>query len=266
MTQKISRLFSLFKKFKFHAIHLIVNPIMGKPIWININGRRIWLNFDSTTYYHLLNSLDKLKKLIDAVPSNLSGSIIDGGANHGIFSVLASQKFPNASIYAIEPYDKVLPILKQNVEGAKVKVVEKALMGVDGEIVLYTSPITDQLGSVIRSNVEVFLSKDSVIVEHSVPAISLKTLVKSEKITSIAVMKLDVQGAEFSILENADEVMAITDCLLLEVVFFEETAVDLIVKARKFFPYHKVLNPLPYGADILFSKKPIEKLLEQNKL
>ena len=256
MFGKISRLASLFKIYKAHAISLIINPLLGRDIWIPLNGRRVWLNFDPATYYHLIHSIDKVKKLVDAIPPGLSGAVVDGGANHGIFSLLASQKLPDSAVFALEPYHKVLPILKKNVVDSNVTVIEKALAGEDGELFFYTDPVSDQIGSIVRDNVEEFTSRDAAIVESRVSVISLKTLVNTQRITRIAVLKLDVQGAEFSILENADDVLAITDCLLLEVVLVEQSALDLLEKARKFFPYHKVLNPLPYGADIIFAKKP----------
>lgn len=256
MFGKISRFFSLFKIYGFHAFHLIINPVLGRPIWIPLGGRRVWLNFDSATYYHLLHSTNKVKDLVDAIPANLRGAIIDGGANHGLFSLLASQKFPKAKIFALEPYQKVLPILKKNIAGTQVEIVEKALAAADGEVVFYTAPSSDQVGSVIKDNVAEFTTKGAAIVESRVPAISLKSFVKEKGIEQIAVLKLDVQGLEFAILEHADEVLAITDCLLLEVVLIEKTSLELLEKARKFFPFHQILNPLPYGADIIFSKTP----------
>ncbi|MCF8247468.1 MAG: FkbM family methyltransferase [Saprospiraceae bacterium] len=257
MFGKISRLASLFKIYGFHAFHLLFNPVLGRPIWVPLNGRRVWLNFDSATYYHLIHSTDKVKALVDAIPSNLQGVILDGGANHGLFSMLAAQKFPNVKIFALEPYHKVLPILKKNVAGTQVEIVEKAIAAKDGEVVFYTAPSSDQVGSVIKDNVAEFTAKGAAIVESRVPAISLKSFVKEQGIERIAVLKLDVQGLEFAILEHADQVLDITDCLLLEVVLIEKTSLELLEKARQFFPYHKILNPLPYGADIIFSKNKL---------
>jgi FkbM family methyltransferase len=257
MLSKIARLASLFKKYKLHAFHLIINPLLGKEIWVKLAGKRVWLNFDSATYYHLIHSMDKVQVLVDAIPSGLQGAVVDGGANHGIFSLLASQRFPDSPIFALEPYHKVLPVLKKNIAGTKVQVVEKALAAEDGEVVFYTAPSSDQVGSTIRDNVVEFTDKGAAIVESRVPAISLKSFVKTQGISRIAVLKLDVQGLEFAILQHADEVLDITDCLLLEVVLVEQTALDLLEKARKFFPYHRILNQLPYGADIIFAKQPI---------
>lgn len=259
MLGKLIRIASLFKRYHAHAISLIVNPLLGKDIWILLHGRKVWLNFDPATYYHLNHSIDKLEKLVENIPSGLTGIVIDGGANHGIFSLLTSQKFPNSKVYAFEPYDKVLPVLKKNTIGTNIIIVEKALSNTDGEIAFFTADASDQVGSVIRDNVEELTPQGSPILEAKVQAISLKSFVNSEKINRIAVLKLDVQGAEYAILENADDVLAITDCLVLEVVLIEPSTLQLLEKARKFFPYHKVLNPLPYGADIIFTKQPLDK-------
>ncbi|TAK34975.1 MAG: FkbM family methyltransferase, partial [Saprospiraceae bacterium] len=195
MLGKISRLLQLFKMYGTGAFRLIFNPLLGKQTWLMYEGEKIWLNFDQSTYYHLLHSMDKLKKLVEAIPAISEGVIIDGGANHGIFSLLAARRFPEKKIYAVEPYGKVLPFLKKNVQGKKVKIIEKALAGEDGEVAFFTSEVSDQMGSVIRENVWEFLSEGDTIREERIPAISLPALVQQEGITKIAAIKLDVQGA-----------------------------------------------------------------------
>ncbi len=255
---KIARIKKLFNIYGNRTWGLLAAPILGKEIWIPINGTKAYLNYDGSTFYHLEHSIDKVKKLVEAIPPDLTGAIIDGGANHGLFSLLAAQKFPHERIVAVEPYDKILPFLKRNVAGKNVKIVEKALSDKDGEIVFYTVPSSDQVGSTIEENVKEFIAKNASIHETRLKAISLKTLVKQEKIEKIAVIKLDIQGAEYSIIKDADEILAMTDCLILEVILIEKTALELLEKAHKLFPYHKIINQVPYGADIIFSKKPIE--------
>jgi FkbM family methyltransferase len=254
---KIARIKKLFDIYGSRTWGLLAAPVLGREIWIPINGKKAYLNYDGSTFYHLEHSIEKVKKLVEAIPPDLEGDIIDGGANHGLFSVLAAQKFPQKRIAAVEPYDKILPFLKRNVAGKNVTIVEKALSDKDGEIVFYTAPSSDQVGSIIEENVKEFIAKNANIQETRLQAISLKTLVKQEKIEKIAVIKLDIQGAEYSIIKDADEILAMTDCLILEVILIEKTALELLEKARKFFPYHKIINQVPYGADIIFSKKPL---------
>lgn len=179
---------------------------------------------------------------------------MDGGANHGIFSFLASRRFTDKKVYAVEPYPRVLPFLEKNAMGKNIQIIPKALAAKDGIVRFYSAPSSDQFGSIIRENVEEFISKGALIVESEVQAISLETLAKEVGISKIGVLKLDVQGAEFAILEQAPQILAITECLALEVFLIEKTALQLVELVRKFFPYHKVINPLPYGADIIFAK------------
>ena len=257
MFGKISKVASLFKIYKTHTFHLLLNPVLGKPIWIPLNGRKFYLNFDKATYYHLIHSVDKVKKLVDAIPAQAEGVIIDGGANHGLFSLMAHQRFPGKIIYAVEPYPKILPLLHKNLEGTGVKIVEKALAAENGNVKFFTSDLSDQMGSMIRENVQEFIRKNEVVAETTVPAVSLATLVRAEGIKKIAALKLDIQGGEFNLIEHAGEVLAITDYLILEVTLLEKSTLDLVEKAKAFFPFHQVINPVIYGADMLFSKKPL---------
>ncbi|MEK7257933.1 MAG: FkbM family methyltransferase [Bacteroidota bacterium] len=255
MFGKIARFASLFRRYGAGAFRLIINPLLGKPAWFDLHGDRVWLNFDRSTYYHLLHSVDKLEKLVNAIPADVDGVVVDGGANHGIFSMLAARHFPGKKIYAVEAYPKLLPILEKNVAGKNIEIIPQALAAEDGEVSFFTSETSDQMGSTIPENVEEFTA-GAPVQEVRVPAVSLANLVRQEGISKIAVLKLDVQGAEFSILKPAAEVLAITEYLVLEVCLIEKTAMELLEHVRKIFPHFKSVNPIIYGADIIFSKKP----------
>lgn len=258
MLGKIQRFTSLFKTYKGHSFQLILNPILGKEIWIEINGRKIWINYDKATYYHLINSVEKVHNIVKAIPADTTGAIIDGGANHGLFSVFAAKEFPDNQIIAVEPYPGVLPFLRKNIKGLNVELEEKALAGSDGEISFFSSPSSDQLGSTHEDNVQSFLKKGDIIKSETVEATSLKSLIKKHKISNVGVLKLDVQGAEYDIIKEADDVLSITDFLIIEVMLIEDTAMDVLEKAKSHFPYHKIINQVSYGADIIFSKKTLD--------
>jgi FkbM family methyltransferase len=257
MFGKLSRLIQLFDQYGFGALRLIFYPLIGKDVWVKYEDEIIWFNYDKSTYYHLLHSMGKLKRLVESIPDDIEGVIIDGGANHGIFSVLAAKRFPEKDIYAIEPYRKVLPFLEKNAKGKNIQIIKKALAEKDGEVAFFTSDVSDQMGSVIKENVSEFIGQDDLIREEKLPAISLDTLIKQEGISKIGVLKLDVQGSEFRILKNGDEVLAITDNLLLEVTFIEKSTLELLEKVKNIYPYYAAINSIIYGADIIFSKKPV---------
>lgn len=53
---------------------------------------------------------------------NTAGTIVDVGANIGLFSLWAAHNFPNAEIHAYEPNPRVLSSLRANVTGFPVKI------------------------------------------------------------------------------------------------------------------------------------------------
>jgi FkbM family methyltransferase len=195
--------------------------------------------------------------MVKTIPIDAEGVIIDGGANNGLFSFLMARRFPKARIIACEPSGKLIPILRRNFDQLNVDLVEKALSDTTGKLVLYTAGNSDQVGSIFKENVEVFSKIEINSVE--VDAISLVELLKEKNILRISVLKLDVQGAEYAILKNAEDVLDITDYLLLELMFIEPTVFDLIKVVREKFPFYTVTNKVSYGADILFSKKELSK-------
>jgi FkbM family methyltransferase len=235
----------------------MVQLLFGGLLVVPVRGKKFYQNKDNSTLYHVLESYPKLERMVDSIPSNIKGAIIDGGANNGLFSFLAENRFPNNQILACEPSPTLQAVLKQNFDKTHVELVPKALSDVSGEVTLYTASQSDQAGSIFKSNVEVFGHKQ--VNSVTVSAITLHDLLIEKAIDRISVLKLDVQGAEYQILKSADDVLAKTDYLILELMFIEPAVFDLMQLVRQKFPYYKVLNKVSYGADIMFSRHDFEK-------
>lgn len=253
----------MFLKFLFHkpkdAIYVFLNGLFYKKIIkIKIRGKDFYQNNDDATLYHLINSTTKLERMVDILPNDLNGDIIDAGANNGLFSFLASNKFPKTKIYSIEPSITLQSILKKNFSGLNISLHQCALSEQDGFITLYTSKNSDQIGSIIIDNVKAFEKNDSNIISSKVEAYSIDTFILKNNITKIAVLKIDIQGAEFEILQNSKQLFCITEIVIIEMMFIETTIFKLIDLMKNHFKYYAVINPVSYGADILFSKNNIE--------
>lgn len=69
-------------------------------------------------------------------PDANPAQIIDGGANIGLFTVLASRRFPNVMIECFEVNPANIDALRRNIaaNGANAEVVNKALWSGDGEL------------------------------------------------------------------------------------------------------------------------------------
>lgn len=245
----------IISEYGFNALPIFWNTLQKKTLPIQIDNEVFFQNYDKSSFYHLVNSFPKVKRLAELIPPEPNGVIIDGGANNGLFSFHVAKRFPSTKIYAFEPYPLLVPILKKNLTMSNVQLVHKALTKSDGEISLFVSDDSDQIGSTHRENVSIFGTiKDEIKVE----SISLNSFVKQENIEKISVLKLDVQGAELDILKGASEIIPLIESLILEITLAEKSAFELIEIVRAHFPYHKVINPVGYGADILFSKQKLE--------
>lgn len=255
--QKIIRVLELFNKYGLEAVGILLSALTSRPVSITVRNKVFVQHYDKSTIYHLLNSFGKLERLVDALPAQPAGVAIDGGANNGLFSFLLHERFPQARIYAFEPAPELQPYLRRNLGSVTVTLREAALAEASGEVTLYFCGDADQVGSTIRDNVEIFASPKSKVEEHRVPAVSLDDFVQSEGIERIAVLKLDVQGAELPILKGGTRALEITDVLLLECTFLDASLTDLLDFAKARFPYWKTVNAVYYGADIMFSKVPL---------
>jgi FkbM family methyltransferase len=135
---------------------------------------------------------------------------VDIGANQGLYSVLLARNF--RKVYAFEPNPTMIPILAERVaksRRANVKVFEMALGDSVGNTTLYSDPHVGFGGSV-DTILPVFDYKPNVIPEGGPPHVYMgKTGVEVTVSTydvvvreSADLVKIDVEGAEFLVLEG----------------------------------------------------------------
>ena len=123
-------------------------------------------------------------------------TVVDIGAAIGEFSLYAAAKDPGARIIAYEPFAESVEIFKENLEMNGIrnvtlipKAVWKSATSLDLDISLQ-EPLQ------ITSGVTNTPAENSVRVE----AVSLADVLRSNKLTSVDLVKLDCEGAEFDIL------------------------------------------------------------------
>jgi FkbM family methyltransferase len=137
-------------------------------------------------------------------------SIIDLGANTGMASLYFHRAFPNAQIVTIEPDPANFEILTRNLSGLpNVKPIRAAVWTHDGEIQLF-DPGIGAWGLQVSENTT--SSAPSV----TVPAISLPSLLREFPSGHLDLLKIDIEGAEKEILENADSWMPSVKAVVIE--------------------------------------------------
>lgn len=123
-------------------------------------------------------------------------TILDIGANIGTYSWWASNKHPEAIIYAYEPAEKNCNSYKHNLRGNKrVTLTRKAVVAEDNlpEITFYISSINDGMHSRFKPLAEY---KELLAEQITVKTISAASLPQAH------ILKADMEGAEYSVINR----------------------------------------------------------------
>lgn len=182
---------------------------------------------------------------------------IDGGAATGTWSTELRKIWPNARILCIEPRDDAQQALRQvQAELGNLEIAKTLLGSSEGEVDFY-------LGLEASSINREFAPSTSELKRQSMAM--LDKLVQGTPFERPDLIKLDLQGAELSALEGAEECMKHATAIQLEVSFLEfSSGIPLIadvfafLKKRDFVAYdilglwHRPFDGAMAQGDILF--------------
>ena len=149
--------------------------------------------------------LDVLRRLL--VPDSI---FVDVGANVGAITLAIAEqnRRQNLRIVCLEPNARLASRLRANLQInqlERVRVIEKAASSENGEITLFQVPEgADNQGLSTTYRVARSQDRDSVAVE----AVTLDTLLSEPGLTEgPLVLKIDVEGAEYDVLDGARETL-----------------------------------------------------------
>jgi FkbM family methyltransferase len=157
--------------------------------------------------------------------------LVDVGANVGDWSLAACEALPDAVVHAFEIAVTTFEVLRRNAARLEGRLVLNA-MGLgetEGEITLYYSPQSSTATSTIREAIEVSATEHGIrdIAEVTAKIVTGDSYVQSRGIAHVDVLKIDVEGAEFSVLRGFDETFARG---AVDVVQFEYGAINLATR------------------------------------
>ena len=140
-------------------------------------------------------------------------TILDIGANIGMFTLFAASRAPHAHLYSFEPDTGNFEVLIENIRTndleSRVTLVRRAVAGATQELKMFFR--TDDPGghSIYHYTDE---SKEAIV-----PALSLDDVFKTYGLASCDYLKVDCEGAEYDILYNtSSEVLKKIRCIALE--------------------------------------------------
>lgn len=193
--------------------------------------------FDAPFYYHHGRAFyDTYQEIFEQEiyrfqALNDSPLIIDCGANIGLSLLFFSRLYPKAKIIAFEPDISVLPYLKKNIEKgrfAQVELHERAVWDAITELKFYTD---NGMGGRVET---AYKNQEAVTIK----TVRLRDLLKEP----VAMLKIDIEGAEYTVLKDCVDVLHNVSCLFVEYHSFynEEQHLDDILGILKKagFRYH----------------------------
>jgi FkbM family methyltransferase len=125
-------------------------------------------------------------------------TILDCGANVGIFSVWAAAEKPQARIIALEPFLQTFAALQANIRrnslGDRVECAQVGLASLAGEILMRTDGESPNHRMVLDEGAQA--SEGTV----SVPCITLAECLRRFKIDTLDMLKMDIEGSEWPVL------------------------------------------------------------------
>ncbi|MET0242231.1 MAG: FkbM family methyltransferase [Flavitalea sp.] len=142
-------------------------------------------------------------------------TIIDAGSNIGLSALFFLSEYEIAKMICIEPDPANLKLLQRNladeIASRKVKIIDAALCNNEGSAPWHQSSrsYNSRMESEKNSNIRV-------------RTISLNTMIKSENIHSIDLIKMDIEGAERYVFEDDISWLNITRNFVIEIHRDEE--------------------------------------------
>jgi FkbM family methyltransferase len=134
-----------------------------------------------------------------------SQTILDIGANTGLYSLIAKTVNPGSQVYAFEPLPSFNAALKENIRlnGYDVQVVDQAVSDFIGTAEFY-APQRGQ-GNLYSSSLSLEHYENhqkSTPIVHQVQVTTLDTFVEREGITSVDLVKIDAEGQDANVLKG----------------------------------------------------------------
>jgi FkbM family methyltransferase len=140
--------------------------------------------------------------------------IVDAGANIGLASVYFANKYPGAKIIAIEPEKANFELLKRNVEPYRNIIPIHSALWNRSETIQLVDPGLGSWGFMTEkaNTSESTLGKFS----HTVKAMTLDKIIADHQLNKIDILKIDIEGAEKEVFEDASSWIEKVEALIIE--------------------------------------------------
>lgn len=176
--------------------------------------------------------------------------IIDAGAYTGFSSVYFHKRYPEAEIIAVEPEETNFSLLLRNTASfSNIRPIQGGIYGEETRLI-----ITDQTAEKYAFRVE--QSKNH---EGTVPGYTISSLMKSFNLNSVDLLKLDIEGAEYSVFSHdTDSWLPLVKVVVAELHEFIKPGVrELVIRSLK----EKGFKTVNRGENLIAYKDPVRVII-----
>ena len=149
--------------------------------------------------------------------------VVDIAANRGQFALIARKIFPDAIIHSVEPLNEPALIFQKVFEKDPKTFLHRCAVGTEKAIMKMHIAATDDSSSLLpigQEQVRLF-PKTGEHEIRDVQVLPLHEIIDEKKIHSPALLKLDVQGFELSVLEGCQSLLYNFEFVYVECSFVE---------------------------------------------
>ena len=189
---------------------------------------------------------DKNCYFVDGLPKN--AKILDIGAHVGLAVGYFKKIAPDSKIIAVEPLSENLVFLRRNVHRNRfenVEIIEKAVAKKTGKRTLYADA-TDAKWYSTGGFIKNAWNGHQKSIGREVDTIQLSSLL-SEKID---LLKIDIEGGEYEVLDEARASMVIVNKVIVEAHPVGAHSSDKVVKLLKSVGFETQIDQVLRGRDV----------------
>jgi FkbM family methyltransferase len=196
----------LWRRFNKRLSRSLVPDSRRTVIQTRINGYTLLVlaNEDVGRAIHFGRDFESLETRYLQTAIGTDSICMDVGANIGYFTMLMAKAARLGKVYAFEPAPLSASLLRASAELNRfenIEVIESAVGASDGEVAFTQS--ADSAYSSIRDT-----ERRAVERVIRIPMTSLDSFIKSRSIQSVAVLKIDVEGAEGLVLDGSHALLS----------------------------------------------------------
>ncbi len=187
---------------------LLFHPLAGKII----DGKQYLFDGSPTIYPHGSDKVHNLYRLTRGAPEpeeifyflkiikniKANGTMIEVGAGHGFYSIIAAKYLLQGKQILIEASPRAINILKQNIQ----------LNEFNKRAIIIQKAVTNKDNNKINFKEQGYASSIDTSGEYSVSTITVDRLIKDLKLKVVDLLHMDIQGEELNALRGMQNALS----------------------------------------------------------